>query len=519
MSNKAELAYVVAFAVAAATTLCAQVTSVNGGVDFAPLSSPFQNPVGLSASPTRLLMTTAGCANIWTISDTGIVNPTPYAVIPPHPVLGSPSLDCEAKMATSPGLNGFPADTAYVVQGNLVYQLPPASNALSLFATVPISALGATGTTFPEDVHADLTFDSTGAFNNVGPSVGTPKMIVTISQGIAPSSSNPFSTTIWLVDSTGASTPLLGSPFGTRLEGPSVVPMNDGGSLAGKIIIGGEFSGFLYSIDTTGTVTSLSSLLPSPESTEVVPPQLCTFGNGGNTFFTTQYLASFDSRQNIQAYPPSSFTGSHGVTAPAGSILVPTELVNNSIGLVTFSGGVPTYTPGGFDTNTPFVSFAHEGSTFVTCLNSPGTGCPATKGFWKNAVKHPFPNSLAFPVKIGGVSYTAANLYTILGANASGGNAVSIMGSQLVAALLNIAAGAAHSTAVDQAIANAQSLLQVGLPGGPAGVTFPINMTTDFVQSGTALGQAMVNIANYLTDYNGANFGTCTEGAGLTLGK
>ena len=39
---------------------------------------------------------------------------------------------------------------------------------------------------------------------------------------------------------------------------------------------------------------------------------------------------------------------------------------------------------------------------------------------------------------------------------------MTIKGSQLVAAILNIAAGAAHSTAVDQAIGNAQSPL-VGL--------------------------------------------------------
>lgn len=43
------------------------------------------------------------------------------------------------------------------------------------------------------------------------------------------------------------------------------------------------------------------------------------------------------------------------------------NLVEDSIGLITFSGGVPTYTKEGFDTNTPLVNYAHEGSTFVTC--------------------------------------------------------------------------------------------------------------------------------------------------------
>ena len=126
---------------------------------------------------------------------------------------------------------------------------------------------------------------------------------------------------------------------------------------------------------------------------------------------------------------------------------------------------------------------------------------------------------LKFPVTIGGVPYSASDFYTILGTPPSGGNAVLIMGSQLVAALLNIAAGATHSAAVDAAINTAGSLLQVGLPGGPPGVTFPINMTTDFVASSTALGTAMTNIGNFLDGYNSANFNTCSEGSGLQIGQ
>lgn len=147
-----------------------------------------------------------------------------------------------------------------------------------------------------------------------------------------------------------------------------------------------------------------------------------------------------------------------------------------------------------------------------------GGGCPATKGFWKNADKHPFPGTLKFPVTIGGVAYSEADFYTILGTPPQGGNAVLIMGSQLVAALLNIAAGAQHSSAVDAEIVAAEKLLQVGLPGGPPGVTFPINMTTGFVDSSTELGTAMTTIGTFLDGYNGANFNTCTEGSGLLLG-
>ena len=149
----------------------------------------------------------------------------------------------------------------------------------------------------------------------------------------------------------------------------------------------------------------------------------------------------------------------------------------------------------------------------------PGVGCPATKGFWKNAAKHPFPNSLVFPATIAGIPYSKADFYTILRTPPSGGNAVLIMGSQLIAALLNIAAGATHGSTVDAAILTAENLLLVGLPGhNPVGLTFPLNMTTAFVPSSTDLGTAMTNVGTLLDGYNGANFNTCSEGSGLTLG-
>jgi hypothetical protein len=476
--------------------LPAGVTSTDGGADFVN----FTTPIGLAASPSRLLATNGGCQQVCSISSGGGVSL--YATLPVHPL--GPQPDCEMMMVTSPGLPGFPRDTVYLAQANLIYQLPPFSSTPSLFATLPVSVLGGTLV----DVHADLTIDDTGAFNNVGPSMGTPKMIVTISQG--PTTATPLATTIFLVDGAGNFSTLVAG-FSTRLEGPAVVPLSNGGSLAGKVLIGGESSGLMYSVDTTGTVTPITNVLPSPESVEIVPPQLCTFG--GFPFFTIEYFSDFSKipPQFIEGVPLSSF--SH---VPAGSALVPTELVENSIGLITWSGGTPTFTPRGFDFTTPFVQFAHEGSTFVTCT-APGSACPATKGYWKH---HAFSKSL-FPtststVNIGGVTYSASDLVDILTSNAAGGNAVTIMGSQLVAAILNIGAGAQHSAQVDAAIASAQNLLQFGLPGNnPPGVTFPINMTTGYVAASTALGTAMTDIGTFLDGYNSANFNTCSEGSGL----
>jgi len=140
-----------------------------------------------------------------------------------------------------------------------------------------------------------------------------------------------------------------------------------------------------------------------------------------------------------------------------------------------------------------------------------GNGCPATKGFWKNQGKHPFPKALVFPISVGGVKYNGSDFYAILGAN-GGGNAVSIMGSQLVAAILNIENGAQVNSAVTNAVISAEDLLFVGLPGPPS-VTFPINMVTGFVAASSALGHAMTSVGTVLDEYNNAFFGSsCTEG-------
>jgi hypothetical protein len=147
-----------------------------------------------------------------------------------------------------------------------------------------------------------------------------------------------------------------------------------------------------------------------------------------------------------------------------------------------------------------------SGSASAT-LNCGGTACPATIGFWKNQAKHPFPDSVEKSgLAIGGVTYSAADLLTIL--NRNGGDAVAILGRQLVGALLNLAAGAKHNATADGAIQTAESLLQ----------TDKLNLLTSSVDPSTALGQALLGLANTLDRYNSADFNTCSEGSGLILG-
>jgi hypothetical protein len=143
----------------------------------------------------------------------------------------------------------------------------------------------------------------------------------------------------------------------------------------------------------------------------------------------------------------------------------------------------------------------------LTC-SAPSGGCPATIGFWKNSKKHPFPPIVqASGLTIGGVHYTAKQLLTILSNN--GGNAVAILGKQLVGALLNEAAGAMHNVTADAAIMDAEALLQSN----------SLNLLTSNVAPSSTLGGQLLLDEVILDNYNSADFGTCSEGSGLTLGK
>lgn len=144
-------------------------------------------------------------------------------------------------------------------------------------------------------------------------------------------------------------------------------------------------------------------------------------------------------------------------------------------------------------------------SAALTCG---GTGCPATIGFWKNVAKHPFPDFVQQSgLTIGGVHYSASDLETIL--NRNGGNAVAILGKQLVGALLNLAAGAKHNSTADGAINTAETLLQAN----------NLNLLTSVVAPSTTLGQALLAPATVLDGYNSGNFNKCSEGSGLVLGN
>jgi hypothetical protein len=136
-------------------------------------------------------------------------------------------------------------------------------------------------------------------------------------------------------------------------------------------------------------------------------------------------------------------------------------------------------------------------------LSCGGTGCPATIGFWKH---HSFTSLLPSGLTIGGVAYSSADLLTIL-KTAPHGNAVLILGKQLVGALINLAAGAQHNPVADAAIATAESLL----------ASNSLNLLTSNVDPSTSVGSALVAQSDILDGYNSSNFNTCSEASGLNF--
>jgi hypothetical protein len=125
--------------------------------------------------------------------------------------------------------------------------------------------------------------------------------------------------------------------------------------------------------------------------------------------------------------------------------------------------------------------------------NGGGEGCTRTQGFWGSS-----PAGQALLVQLvpgtltlGTTAYTAAQLDDILD-KPTQGNALLILAHQLIAARLNVLAGADDSaiaatlTAADAAIG--------GLVIPPVG--------SDFVAPNTQLGQTMVSLATTLASYN-----------------
>jgi hypothetical protein len=385
----------------------------------------------------------------------------------------------ENALVISPGLGGFTAGDTYVTGVSTTNSAN--GEIFKNGSTKFVDAI------FPNSRdHMGLAFDSAGTFGfNLIDMAGT---------------------TVTGYDATGTAKFAYTGPAGYALDGGAVAPLTYG-PCPGCIFITATLASnidnpppsgngaIFYVLPGTpsGSAVTLWSLTPGPEPEDIqfVPTNRSCTMTGPDGVGYDYFVASYAAPDQIDT---TSTDGAILAFTPdqlkpfTGQLLVPDET-----GIISaFSA------PGVFTTYTTTADQL-EGSALLQCTS---TGCPATFGYWKH---HAFPSSMfsGGTTSIGCVNYSSAALLAILNQNNGGGNAVTILGHQLIAAIANYDAGGAQTTAATTAIGSAISLLCAN----------NINMSTSFVGSGTPLGQQMTALSVTLDAYNSSASGC--EGNGL----
>jgi hypothetical protein len=403
---------------------------------------------GLAATQNKVLFTTQTGTNIYQVNSA-----TTCSLFATIPATKLPQGEVEEYLAISPGLGGFPAGYIYVTQFENVYKVSPNGASVTLFATIPDFSNH-------NNFHSGITFDQSGNYGF--------QMIVTGQD----SSGNGE---VFTVNSSGTPTKLvnlggggLGVTEGPQVTLPAFTPAPS------TLIVTQELLNTTWKIDPLGNASVLNNVF-YPAGTNVIPTNVCTVAALNASFITSD-----EGNARILKY-------AGGAVTPGGGVLLPVEFTtpSASVYLEDNAGNISVFDSDQFaGALTPII---HEGSTFVTC-NS-GTACPLSPGYWKN---HAFPTAETFPVTIGNRTYSKADFMSIL-ANPGGGNAVRILGFQLIAALLNVANNATVPNNVAATIADAESLLA------------NLDILTAFVAPSSALGQMMIADASLLDTFNNTN--------------
>ena len=211
--------------------------------------------------------------------------------------------------------------------------------------------------------------------------------------------------------------------------------------------------------------------------------QVCAGATGLPNGFTLQWLKAADYAANGNQWlsdsdPLACSAGFSGSANLSRYNLAPGECVTVNVGDFLFDNGASTNCPTGLECGTQYVfrAFGHATNTlrrsdFTTttmCATldcGHASSCTLTQGYWKTHGAVPTGNNeYAWPdvikangLKLGNVSYTAADLLSILNKPAQG-NGLIALAHQLIAAKLNVAAGA-DPTAVSADIATADALI------------------------------------------------------------
>jgi hypothetical protein len=211
--------------------------------------------------------------------------------------------------------------------------------------------------------------------------------------------------------------------------------------------------------------------------------QVCAGATGLPAGFTLEWLKAADYAANgnhwlSDSNPLACSAGFSGNANLSRYNLAPGECVTVNVGDFLFDNGASTNCPVGLECGTQYVfrAFGHATSTMsrsdftttTTCTTldcGHASSCTLTQGYWKTHGAVPTGNNeYVWPdtikvngLQLGNVSYTAADLLSILNKPA-GGNGLIALAHQLIAAKLNVAAGA-DPTTVAADIATADALI------------------------------------------------------------
>jgi len=211
--------------------------------------------------------------------------------------------------------------------------------------------------------------------------------------------------------------------------------------------------------------------------------QVCAGANGLPNGFSLDWLKASDYAANANHWfssdsPLACSAGFSGSANLSRYNLGPYECVTVNVGDFLFDNGASTNCAIGLDCGTQYMfrAFGHGNSTYnrsddtavlgcatLDCGHS--TSCTFTQGYWKtHGVVPTGNNAYAWPdaakasgLQLGSVSYTAADLLSILNKPAAG-NGLVALAHQLIAAKLNVAAGG-DPTAVAADIATSDALI------------------------------------------------------------
>jgi hypothetical protein len=307
-------------------------------------------PIGVAASPGRLLVTHPFCGNpreVLSISGTGKVRP--FATLPNRSPTEDNAGACFEDYLTIvpappnpesiPGFptpnNGFRSNDVFVTQGQNIIQIKFDGSSVTLFATLSNCP----------NTQSGITFDNVGSFGN--------QLVVVCANG-----------QVYTVNSAGVAAPQGTFSATGPFEGPVVAPFSFspfGGCLlvaadhapAGE----GQPKGQVFAFPAFCSDPIVVASVPLAEGVTIIPSTKCTYAlTPGDTYFTAIFGVGGNT---IDQLPQSAFAGL------GGDALVPSESSSGGAN----PPGITLLTPGETVATSTFRAFfaQHQGSAFVDC--------------------------------------------------------------------------------------------------------------------------------------------------------